>query len=91
MITRSSIAFEDFLGSSIAPQVMPPWTVVHLSPSRRGLDSLAPVVGSVVLAGHGGEDLAREARLRGDGGDGGRLLDDALLVLGAFLGDGRLA
>ena len=27
MITRSSIAFEDFLGSSIAPQVMPPWSV----------------------------------------------------------------
>ena len=25
MITRSSIAFEDFLGSSIVPQVMPPW------------------------------------------------------------------
>ena len=25
MITRSWIAFEDFLGSSIAPQVMPPW------------------------------------------------------------------
>ena len=25
MITRSSIAFEDFQGSSIAPQVMPPW------------------------------------------------------------------
>ena len=25
MITRSSIAFVDFLGSSIAPQVMPPW------------------------------------------------------------------
>ena len=25
MITRSSIAFEDFVGSSIAPQVMPPW------------------------------------------------------------------
>ena len=24
MITRPSIAFEDFLGSSIAPQVMPP-------------------------------------------------------------------
>ena len=24
MIARSSIAFEDFLGSSIAPQVMPP-------------------------------------------------------------------
>ena len=66
-------------------------TIIHLGPSRRGLDSLAPVVGSVVLAGHGGEDLAREARLRGDGGDGGRLLDDALLVLGAFLGDGRLA
>ena len=28
MITRSSIAFEDFLGSSIAPQVMPPWVGV---------------------------------------------------------------
>jgi len=28
MITRSSIAFEDFLGSSIAPQVMPPWAPV---------------------------------------------------------------
>ena len=28
MITRSSIAFEDFLGSSIAPQVMPPWSVI---------------------------------------------------------------
>ena len=27
MITRSSIAFEDFLGSSIAPQVMPPWFI----------------------------------------------------------------
>ena len=26
MITCSSIAFEDFLGSSIAPQVMPPWS-----------------------------------------------------------------
>ena len=26
MITRLSIAFEDFLGSSIAPQVMPPWS-----------------------------------------------------------------
>ena len=25
MIKRSSIAFEDFLGSSIVPQVMPPW------------------------------------------------------------------
>ena len=25
MITRSSIPFQDFLGSSIAPQVMPPW------------------------------------------------------------------
>ena len=25
MITRLSIAFEDFLGSSIASQVMPPW------------------------------------------------------------------
>ena len=27
MITRLSIAFEDFLGSSIAPQVMPRWIV----------------------------------------------------------------
>ena len=26
MIMRSSIAFEDLLASSIAPQVMPPWT-----------------------------------------------------------------
>ena len=25
MITRSSIAFEDFLGSLITPKVMPPW------------------------------------------------------------------
>ena len=25
MITRSSIAFKDILGSSIAPQVVPPW------------------------------------------------------------------
>ena len=35
MITRSSIAFEDFLGSSIAPQVMPPchqteWGIITL-------------------------------------------------------------
>ena len=29
MITRLSIAFEDFLGSLIAPQVMPPWLVVR--------------------------------------------------------------
>merc|ERR1712012_1442200 len=30
MITLSSIAFEDFLGSSIAPQVMPPcWKPIH--------------------------------------------------------------
>ena len=28
MITRSSIAYEDFLGSSIASQVMPPWEEV---------------------------------------------------------------
>ena len=35
MITRSSIAFEDFLGSSIAPQVMPPWLLLdqHLKNS----------------------------------------------------------
>ena len=31
MITRSSIAFEDFLGSSIAPQVMPPCLTVSNS------------------------------------------------------------
>ena len=31
MITRSSIAFEDFLGSSIAPQVMPPWVTLYWS------------------------------------------------------------
>ena len=30
MITRSSIAYEDFLGSSIASKVMPPWVVVRL-------------------------------------------------------------
>ena len=30
MITRSSIAFEDFLGSSIAPQVMPPCLNVNV-------------------------------------------------------------
>ena len=29
MITRSSIAFEDFLGSSIAPQVTPPWSILE--------------------------------------------------------------
>ena len=33
MITRSSIAFEDFLGSSIAPQVMPPWLHPHVCKS----------------------------------------------------------
>ena len=31
MTTRSSIVFEDFLSSSIAPQVMPPWRVVPLA------------------------------------------------------------
>ena len=30
MITRSSIAFEDFLGSSIVPQVMPPCIKLNL-------------------------------------------------------------
>ena len=30
MITRLSIAFEDFLGSSIAPQVMPPRDILML-------------------------------------------------------------
>ena len=31
MITRSSIAFEDFVGSSIAPQVMPPCSIVIMA------------------------------------------------------------
>ena len=31
MITRLSIAFEDFLGSSIAPQVMPPCSPVQVT------------------------------------------------------------
>ena len=35
MITRSSIAFEDFVGSSIAPQVMPPWYRVNKSTSPK--------------------------------------------------------
>ena len=35
MITRSSIAFGDFLGSSIAPQVMPPLGLMN-RPSRSG-------------------------------------------------------
>ena len=30
MVARLSIAFEDFLGSSIAPQVMPPCLVVAI-------------------------------------------------------------
>ena len=35
MNMRLSIAFEDFLGSSIAPQVMPPWcTISNLSQTR---------------------------------------------------------
>ena len=29
MITRLSIAFEDLLGSSIAPQVLPHWALVE--------------------------------------------------------------
>ena len=36
MITRSSITFEDFLGSSIAPQVMPPWWWLIISNGRQG-------------------------------------------------------
>ena len=31
MITRSLIAFEDFLGSLIAPQVMPPWLGIKVN------------------------------------------------------------
>jgi len=34
MITRSSIAFEDFLGSSIAPQVMPPCPPEKIAPQK---------------------------------------------------------
>ena len=37
MITRSSIAFEDFLGSSIAPQVMPPWQRTGPSENNNGI------------------------------------------------------
>ena len=36
MITRLSIAFEDFLGSSIASQVMPPWTQTFKNTPRGG-------------------------------------------------------
>ena len=39
MITRSSIAFEDFLGSSIAPQVMPPWLQDHYIRTHRSSSS----------------------------------------------------
>ena len=47
MITRSSIAFEDFLGSSIVPQVMPPWWVLNsnLSSSKRNWYSQSMWVG----------------------------------------------
>ena len=32
MITHSSMAFEDLLASSIAPQVMPPWATMAPNP-----------------------------------------------------------
>ena len=35
MITRSSIVFEDFLSSSIAPQVMPHWLIDRTSVAHR--------------------------------------------------------
>ena len=46
MIMRSLIAFEDFLGSSIAPQVMPPWLHEGMSYGRdvfSRLDSLCRI------------------------------------------------
>ena len=53
MITRSSIAFEDFLGSSIAPQVMPPWShvikVMQVIQMRHGM--------KVVLAMQGSQEM----------------------------------
>ena len=53
MITRSSIAFENFLGSSIAPQVMPPWTVLTLGVGgrqfKRVLDLYNPWLGHTLF------------------------------------------
>ena len=46
MITHSSIAFEDFLGSSIAPQVRPPWCSVI---QALGQHSFCAVLGSTVF------------------------------------------
>ena len=47
MITRLSIAFEDFLGSSIASQVMPPCPHLKVSLSR-GNSSQVPIPNDVV-------------------------------------------
>ena len=37
MIMSSSIAFEDFLGSSIAPKVMPPWWTLYESERQKSI------------------------------------------------------
>ena len=45
MITRSPIVFEDFLSSSIAPQVMPPWlTEFAMSLNDYGFDVSSQVL-----------------------------------------------
>ena len=44
MITRLSIAFGDFLGSSIAPQVMPPWPGDEVKDDRSEIFSLCGVI-----------------------------------------------
>ena len=49
MITCSSIAFEDFLGLSIAPQVMPPWSNVTLTMSTYWLYIYQSLVYSYTL------------------------------------------
>ena len=61
--TLLSIAFEDFLGSSIAPQVMPPWMPAippdHLDHGHR---QQAPLVHNLSTGGTGGQ--RRDARFR---------------------------
>ena len=48
MITRLSIASGDFLGSSIAPQVMPPCTELRRFPKKLGLFWRLPLNGSTI-------------------------------------------
>ena len=48
MITRLSIAFEDFLGSSIAPQVMPPCWLPHTCAGLLGVVVVFVVFGGGV-------------------------------------------